>query len=464
MEPITLAELLNAVGGTLLGEFADLDAKITAVDTDSRNMHPGSLFIPLEGERFDGHSFIDAALDTGAAGCLTVRAREHYRPDKFYIKVRSTQRALRDLAQWYKRRFDIPFICITGSVGKTTTKDMVAAVLGERYRVLKTDGNFNNNIGLPLTLLRLDHSVELCVLEMGMNHAGEIEYLSDIVEPDVALITNVGDSHIENLGSREGIFKAKCEIFSHMKPGGTAILNGDDEWLRTLRGKLSGQTLFAGAGEGLDYRATEIRSDGETHLDCVVTTPKGKFDVCIPALGGHMIYPVLMACAVGELFGLTSEELARGVQNFLPTKMRMNVLRLPGDVVVLNDAYNANPQSMRAAAAVLGDARGRRKVAVVGDMLELGDGSAMFHRAVGASFAELGTECLMAVGDLARYIAEGAEEAGLPEVCWYADQESALPAILEKLQPGTTILVKASRAMQFEKIVDALSEAAKEQC
>lgn len=462
MEPITLGELLNAVGGTLLGEFADLDTKITAVDTDSRNMHSGSLFIPLEGERFDGHSFIDSALDAGAAGCLTARAREHYRPDKFYIKVRSTQRALRDLAQWYKRRFDIPFICITGSVGKTTTKDMVAAVLSERYRVLKTDGNFNNNIGLPLTLLRLDHSVELCVLEMGMNHAGEIEYLSEIVEPDVALITNVGDSHIENLGSREGIFKAKCEIFSHMKPGGTAILNGDDDWLPKLRGALPGRTLFAGAGEGLDYRATDIRSDGETHIDCVVNTPQAKFDVCIPALGSHMIYPVLMACAVGELFGMTSEELARGVQNFLPTKMRMNVLRLPGDVVVLNDAYNANPQSMRAAAAVLGDARGRRKVAVVGDMLELGDGSAMFHRAVGASFAEMGTERLIAVGDLARYIAEGAEEAGLPDVRWYADQASALPVILNELQPGTTILVKASRAMHFEKIVDALSEAAKE--
>ena len=462
MEPITLRQLLDAVDGTLLGDFADLDAAITAVDTDSRNMHPGSLFIPLEGERFDGHSFIPAALETGAAGCLTARPRESYRPDKFYVKVRSTQRALRDLAQWYKRRFDIPFIGITGSVGKTTTKDMVAAVLGERYRVLKTDGNFNNNIGLPLTLLRLDRSVELCVLEMGMNHAGEIEYLSEIVEPDVALITNVGDSHIENLGSREGIFKAKCEIFSHMKPGGTAILNGDDEWLAKLRGNLPFRTLFVGAGEGLDYRADEIESDGETHLACRVNTPKERFEVTIPALGNHMIYPTLMACAVGELFGMTSEELTRGVQNFLPTKMRMNVLRLPGDVVVLNDAYNANPQSMRAAAAVLGDAKGRRKVAVVGDMLELGDGSTMFHHAVGACFAEMGADSLIAVGDLARHIAEGAEEAGLEQVRYYASQDLAMPAICRELQPGTTILIKASRAMHFEKIVDALTAAAKE--
>lgn len=459
MEPITLRQLLDAVDGTLLGDFSDLDTVITAVDTDSRKMHPGSLFIPLEGERFDGHAFIDAALES-AAGCLTARVRNSYLPGKFYIKVRSTQRALRDLAQWYKKRFDIPFVCITGSVGKTTTKDMVAAVLSEKFRVLKTDGNFNNNIGLPLTLLRLDRSVELCVLEMGMNHAGEIEYLSEIVEPDVALITNVGDSHIENLGSREGIFKAKCEIFSHMKPGGTAILNGDDEWLTTLRGKLPFRTVFVGAEEGLDYRADQICSDGETHLTCRVTTPKTVFQACIPALGSHMIYPALMAAAAGELFGMTGEEIARGIQNFLPTKMRMNVLRLPGDVVVLNDAYNANPQSMRAAAAVLGDAKDRRKVAVVGDMLELGENSALFHRTVGECFADLGADCLIAVGKLAKYIADGAEEAGLKEVYYFAEQSHALPTICRELQPGTTILVKASRAMHFEKIVEALTSAA----
>jgi UDP-N-acetylmuramoyl-tripeptide--D-alanyl-D-alanine ligase len=425
-------------------------------------MHEGSLFIPLEGERFDGHAFIASALESGAAGCLTARERDSYLPGKFYVKVRSAHRALRDLARWYKGQFHIPFVCITGSVGKTTTKDMVAAVLGEKYRVLKTDGNFNNDIGLPLTLLRLDHTHELCVLEMGMNHAGEIAYLSEIAEPDVALITNVGDSHIENLGSREGIFKAKCEIFSHMKPGGVAILNGDDELLSTLRGDLPFDTKFVGAGEGLDYRATGLESDGQTHLSCTITTPKTTFQACIPALGEHMIYPALMATAVGELYGMTSEEIARGIQNFLPTKMRMNVLRLAGDVVVLNDAYNANPQSMRAAAAVLADAKDRRKVAVVGDMLELGDGSALFHRAVGNSFAEMGTDRLIAVGDLARYLAEGAREGGMTDVSHFEDQSQAMPAILDELRPGTTILVKASRAMHFEKIAEALTAAAED--
>ena len=460
MEPITLRQLLDAVGGTLLGEYSDLDTVITSVDTDSRNMHPGSLFIPLEGDRFDGHSFIGAALEAGAVGCVTAKVREDYdRPDKFYVKVRSTQKALRDLSQWYKRQFDIPVVAITGSVGKTTTKDMVAAVLGEKYNVLKTDGNFNNNIGLPLTLLRLARGHEMCVLDMGLNHAGEIEYLSDIAEPDVALITNVGDSHIENLGSREGIFHAKCEIFSHMKSGGFAVLNGDDEWLNTLRGTLPLKKAFVGAGEGLEYRASNLDSDGETGLNCRVNTPTQAFDVSIPALGDHMIYPALMAAAVGEHFGMTGEEITRGIQNFLPTKMRMNVLRLPGDVVVLNDAYNANPQSMRAAAAVLGNANGRRKVAVVGDMLELGEGSAMFHQAVGMSFAEMGIDCLIAAGPLARHLAEGAEEAGLKEVHYFVEPAHAIQAVCREKQPGTTILVKASRAMQFERFVEALTAA-----
>ena len=458
MEPITIGEILEAVGGTLLGEPCDLDATVDHVDTDSRKLHPGSLFLPLEGERFDGHSFINSALENGAAGCLTARERESYLPGKFYIKVRSTQRALRDLARYYKKKLPIPYIAITGSVGKTTTKDMVAAVLGERFKVLKTDGNFNNAVGLPLTLLRLNREHQICVLEMGMNHAGEIDYLSDIVEPDVALITNIGDSHIENLGSRENILKAKCEIFNHMKPDGTVILNGDDELLRTLIGKLSHPTLTCGTGEGLDYTAYDVESDGLSHLSCKVKTPRGKCDLDIPALGAHMVYPALMAAAVGELFGLTGEDITRGVQGFLPTKMRMNIIRRGNDLVVLNDAYNANPQSMRAAAAVLGDAKDRRKVAVLGDMLELGVGSEMFHRAVGGYFAEAGVDCLIAVGELAKYIAEGAEAKGVPQVYYFETKERAYPTLSKELRAGTTILVKASRAMAFEEFVNFIIE------
>ena len=284
MEALTLRQLLEAVDGTLLGSFGDLDATVSEVSTDSRKIEPGCLFIPLEGERFDGHSFINSALEEGAAGCLTARERESYLPGKFYIKVRSTQRALWELARYYRKLFPIPFIAITGSVGKTTTKDMVAAVLGARFRVHKTEGNFNNDIGVPLTLLKLEKRHEVCVVELGMDHAGEIDSLGRLVEPDMALITNIGDAHIENLGSRENIFKAKCEILPHLKRDGLAVLNGDDPLLATLRGTLPQRTLFVGSGQGLDYAAFDLNSDDAGHLSCRIKTPRSQFQADIRSL------------------------------------------------------------------------------------------------------------------------------------------------------------------------------------
>ena len=456
MQALTLRQLLEAVNGTLLGDFDDLDAQAVQVSTDSRNITPGCLFIPLEGERFDGHSFIQAALEAGAAGCLTARERESYLPGRFYIKVRSTQRALWELARYYKKLFPIPFIAVTGSVGKTTTKDMTAAVLGARFCVHKTEGNFNNDIGVPLTLLRLEAQHEVCVVELGMDHAGEIDNLARLVEPDMALITNIGDAHIENLGSRENIFKAKCEIFPHLKRDGLAVLNGDDPLLASLEGTLAQRTVFVGEGEGLDYTARDLSSDGAGHLFCRVKTPRSQFEANIPALGSHMIYPTLMAAAVAEALGMAPDEIIRGIGAFLPTKMRMNIVRCKGDIVILNDAYNANPQSMRAAAAVLGDAQGRRKVAVVGDMKELGPSAEQFHRAVGGYFAQAGTDRLIAVGELARFIAEGARDAGMDQADWFPGFDEAKTALSREVRAGVTILVKASRAMAFEKIVDFL--------
>ncbi len=460
MEALTLRQLLEAVDGTLLGDFDDLDTMFADVCTDSRNITPGSLFLPLQGERFDGHSFIGAALESGAVGCITARERDSYLPGKFYVKVRNTQRALRDLARFYKSLLPIPCIAVTGSVGKTTTKDMIAAVLSSRYKVLKTEGNFNNDIGLPLTVLRMDCSHQICVLEMGMDHAGEIDYLADLVEPDVAVITNIGDAHIENLGSREGIFNAKCEVFPHLKKNGLAVLCGDDEWLITLKGKLEQKTVFVGGAEELDYVASELHSE-DSHLKCMVRTPVSRFEADIPALGSHMIYPTLMAAAVAEHFGLAPDEITRGIRAFLPTKMRMNVVRCPGDIVILNDTYNANPQSMRAAAAVLGDAHDRRRVAVVGDMKELGANSKLFHHAVGGYFAQEGIDRLIAIGDHARCMAEGAQEAGLDNASYYPTMDEARDALRRELRSGVTILVKASRSMQFEKIVEFLQSEVK---
>ena len=463
MEPMTIREILEAVDGKLLGEFSDLDLTVKHVFTDSRNPDPGALFIPLVGERFDGHAFLNEALEGGAAGCFTQRERESYLPGKFYIKVGSTQKALRDLARHYKQKFRIPFVAVTGSVGKTTTKDMVAAVLGERFKVLKTEGNFNNEVGLHLTLLRLNSNHEICVVEMGMNHFGEIEYLSSIVEPDVAVITNIGDSHIENLGSRENILKAKCEIFSHMDPKkGYVILNGDDPLLEPLRASLPFQSVLVGTAEGLDYRATGVESDGEKSVRCHVRTPRSGFDVEIPALGNHMLYPTLTAAAVAEHFGMTGGEIARGVLRFAPTKMRMNILKRGDGITILNDAYNANPQSMRAAVEVLSKSGGDYKIAVLGDMFERGPFAPTLHAGVGAYLGKAGIDCLVAVGELARHIYDAAKDAMVPQVYWCETKEEAKPILAELVKPNSTILVKASRGMAFEELVDDLKRITKE--
>ena len=462
MDPITIKEILEAVDGKLYGDVTDLSITVEKVDTDSRNIHPGALFLPLEGERFDGHAFINDSLEAGAAGCLFARERTGYLPGKFYIKVSSTQRALRDLARWYKSRFDIPFIGVTGSVGKTTTKDMIAAVLGERYKVLKTEGNFNNEIGLPLTLLRLNNTHEICVLEMGMDHFGEIDYLSGIVEPDVGVITNIGDAHIENLGSRENILKAKCELFHNLKKDGLAVLSGDDELLLTQRGVHEVPIVWCGRSEGCDYRASNIVSDAESYLRCSVDTPNNHCEVEIPALGDHMIYPALMAGAIGEHFGLSREEIVRGILHFVPTKMRMNILRRQDDITILNDTYNANPQSMRAAVEVLATGKAKKKIAVLGDMLELGMLAPTLHAGIGECVARSGIHCLVCAGELSRHIAEAAEAAGMTEVYWRPNKKEALTVLEQVVKPNCTILVKASRSMAFEEIVEYLKDITKE--
>jgi len=458
MESITLAQLLTAVNGKLLGNDTDLETPILRVDTDSRNIHEGALFIPLVGERFDGHAYINSALEGGAVGCLTARERESYRPDKFYVKVGNTQRALRDLAAWYKERFQIPFVAVTGSVGKTTAKDMIAAVLGTKYKVLKTEGNFNNNVGLPLTLLRLDRSYEIAVLEMGMDRFGEIDYLAGTVKPDVGVITNIGDAHIERLGSRENIFKAKCELLPHIKEDGLLVLNGDDPMLSTLRGNTPVETVFCGRDEGLEYRAQVTGGDGVSHIHCRLTTPHMDRDVKIPALGEHMIYPALIAAAVGEWFGLTPDQIEQGLTRFVPTRMRMNILRRGGGVTILDDTYNANPQSMRAAVSVLADSHSAWKAAVLGDMLELGPFAPALHSGVGEYLGKAGINCLVAVGEMSEHMAQGARDAGVPMVCHCADKEAAKAVLDRIIKPDSTILVKASRGMKLEELTAYLVE------
>ena len=258
MTPCTAREICAAVGGTLL---QDSGAPVTGVTTDSRAVQPGQLFIPLVGERFDGHAYISKALDGGAAGCLTAAAPETLLPGKLYIQVADTRLALKALASWYRNKFDLPVVQVTGSAGKTTTKEMIASVLSQRYNTLRTEGNFNNDIGAPLTLLRLMPEHQAAVIETGMNHFGEIRYLGEMVRPDIAVITNVGDAHIENLGNtRQGILRAKCEIFENLTPEGVAVLNGDDELLNTVT--LPQTILRCGVGDGCGVRVTDIDDRG----------------------------------------------------------------------------------------------------------------------------------------------------------------------------------------------------------
>ena len=454
MEAMTVQELLEATGGRLLA--GSPEQTFTAVETDSRAIHAGALFVALRGEKTDGHKYVAGALAAGAEGCLVVDPVNTVAEGKFCVQVPDTLLAIGEVARAYKAKFDIPVVGITGSVGKTTTKDMVAAVLGKKYKVLKTEGNFNNELGLPLTLFRLTREHQICVLEMGMNHFGEIDYLTKIVRPDVAVITNIGDAHIENLGSRANILKAKSEIFNYMESGSLAVLNGDDPLLRSLEGQIAPDIVFCGEDHQPPYEAKIIKQLGSKGMSCTVKTPAAEFTVTVPALGNHMIYPVLMACAIGEKFGMTGEEMKAGVEAFVPTKMRMNVIR-QGDVTILDDAYNANPQSMRAALEVLSQTDGTYRAAVLGDMFELGVLGPDLHRCVGEFAGAVGNiDALLAVGDLAWNLYDGANQSDLPNVFYAKDKASAMAMLPELVRPGAVILVKASRGMHFEEIVREL--------
>lgn len=455
MLPMTITEIAAAVEGKWLNPCEGA-APVTEVSSDSRSVAKGCLFLPWVGERFDGHSFIDSALDNGAAGCLCARVPEILRPDKFYIQVDDTRLALRRLASAYRDRFNIPFVQITGSVGKTTTKEMIASVLGAKFSVLKTQGNFNNDIGAPLTLLGLSEGHQAAVIETGMNHFGEIEYLGAMVRPDIAVISNVGDAHIEFLGSREGILKAKCEILEHLKPGGLAVLNGDDALLNTVK-EGDFRIVRCGQSEHCDAQIEELLDHGVEGITCTVVTKKDRYALTIPAPGAHMAYAASIAVAVGEELGLSHEEVVRGAAAYQPTGSRMRVVRLRSGRIILDDCYNANPQSVAAALEVLAKTECEKKVAVLGDMGELGDLTEQAHYNMGALAAMLGIDLVVAIGPKAEKIADGAAQSG-SEVVHFMTKEEALQTLREELGSSTAMLVKASHAMHFEQIVELLKE------
>ena len=451
MRGCTVQQLCAAAGGTLL---QDSGTVVTEVSTDSRSIPAGALFVPLTGERFDGHDYLDAALSSGASGCLTAKRPASLMEGKFYIQVSDTLAALKALAAWYRAQFDIPMVQVTGSAGKTTTKEMIASVLSQRFHTLKTQANFNNAIGTPLTLLNLAPEHQAAVIETGMNHFGEIRYLGEMVRPTVAVITNVGDAHIENLGgTRQGILQAKCEIFENLQPGGLAVLNGDDALLSGLA--LPFETVLCGQDARCAVRVSDVVERGIDGVTCTITTRRDVYDVTIPSPGAYMIYPAAMAIAIGERLGMRKDEMLSGIAAYRPVGSRMHLVRRDEDRVIIDDCYNANPQAMAEALRILAQTEHPRRMAVLGDMGELGDLTEKAHRDIGQLTLTLGLDTVAAIGPKARAI----QDAN-PNALWFPTVAEALPAIRAAFTAGTAVLVKASHAMHFTDIVKEL-EAAK---
>lgn len=456
METIKCREILDAVNGVLIS--GDSEAEFTNITTDSRKITRGDFFIPLVGEKFDGHDYVNASFEQGAAGCL-IHKDISCDKNKVVIKVEDTLSALRKLATYYRQKFDIPFVGITGSVGKTSTKDMVSSVLKKKYAVLKTQGNFNNEIGVPLTVFNLEASHEVAVVEMGMSGFGEISRLTSIVKPDIAIITNIGLSHIEKLGSRQNILKAKMEIFEGLKSNGLVILNGDDNLLYGLKNLLKYRTVFYGMEDGLDYQAYNISSQGEGGTSFEIDIGNNSYKVHVPVPGIHNIHNALAAIAAGIELGIPAKDIIEGIGEYAPGKMRQNITEHNG-IKVINDAYNASPQSMEAAINVLMDVAAKnRTIAVLGDMLELGDISIKAHKDVGMFAYSRGVSNIVAVGNYAKNIAEGALAAGASEasVLHFDNNSDAGKYLLEFVKPGDVLLVKGSRGMKMEEIVNLLT-------
>lgn len=456
MEKFTLGQLVTALSGTLLGEVQDASIEISDVKTDNRKCTEGDVFFALIGEKNDAHRFVPGALENGALGAVVSKRPQELMPGKFYVLVKDTTLALGDLARWYRQQFNIPVVAVTGSVGKTTTKDMVASVLSAKFNTLRTPGNFNNHIGLPFTIFMMDHSTEAAVIEMGMNHPNEIDYLVNITHPDSAVITNVTDAHIGNLGSRENILKAKSEIFHGLKKGGLAVLNGDNDLLPTLKntGILDDfEVVWYGENAGNDYRAIDIDDTQTDRVTCKLQTPQGTYPVVIPAPGRHMIYSAATAAAIGAHYGMTPEEIARGIASYEPTGGRMEAIECANGIRVYDGTYNASTASMKSSLAILSHCEGTRRVAVLGDMLEQGSYEEQLHREVGAYAATLPkVETILCIGKASRYIAKEAEK-GHADVRWYADRDRAREDLRGLMKPGTVFLFKASHGMELGELV-----------
>lgn len=450
MRKFSTEEIANYTGGIASGH-----AEVTSVVIDNREVVPGSLFIAIRGERLDGHQFIPAAIEAGAVAVMCHKPVECSVPT---VLVKDTTRGFLDLAGAYRDEFHIPFVALTGSVGKTTTKEMISCVLEAKYKTHKTYKNWNNEIGLPKVLLGMPADTEAAVIELGMNHKGEISNLSKLVKPDIGVITNVGVSHIENLGSREGILAAKLELLDGMKKGAPLFLNADNDMLSTVTLPDYDVHYFAIHAEA-PVKAEEITyTESGTHF--VAVTPAGNVAVELPTTGEHNVYNALAAISVGLQTEVPLADAAAALKNYVPAGMREHIVE-KGGITLIEDCYNASPDSMKALASTLAikGENGRRKIAVLADMLELGDYSEEAHRQAGKYMAEAGVDMLLTYGPLSKYAAEAAVENGLLRVFDFDQKEDLAEKLIGILRPGDVVAFKGSRGMELEEVIEQVNRA-----
>jgi len=455
MPNMTLKNIALACDGTYIGAKELEEKVICGAVIDSRLVGEDYLFIPIKGERVDGHKFIPQVFEQGA--CCVLSEVDLENPAGPYIKVESSEDALKKIAAFYRQSLGIKVVGITGSVGKTSTKEMIASVISQKYHVHKTAGNFNNEIGLPLTVFGIRAEHEVAILEMGISDFNEMHRLATVANPDICVITNVGLCHLENLGDRDGVLKAKTECFDHMRAGGLAVLNGDDDKLCTKKNVNGRDTVFYGLESQNQIYATDVTNLGFEGMEAVIHTPEGEFKVNITIPGEHNVYNALAATAVGLELGLSLEEIKKGIEEAKTIAGRTNLVKANG-MNVIDDCYNANPVSMEAALDVLSHAKGRT-IAVLGDMGELGDNEAILHFGVGRCVAEKHIHTLFCAGTLAAEYKNGVEAVGTEcEVYHFETRDDMITALLDYVKKGDNILIKASHFMDFPKVVEALTK------
>jgi len=464
-------EVLAATGGTLLS--GSIDCRIQRVRTDSRSVRKGDLFVALKGERFDGHHFVDGAFKQGAKGVVIeaasadgsdvrgyLRASASVRgPDPLVVKVKDSLRAYQDLAAFHRRRFDVPVIAVTGSNGKTTTKEMVGKALSRRWRLLQTIGNLNNRIGLPQTVLRLTASHQVAVLELGVDAEGQTTRLANVARPTIGIITNVGRDHLEFFGSVDGSARAKAELLPALPKDGALILNADDPYYHFFRRRARCSVVSFGLRNHADVRGSEIRRRGKrVEFRFQITGRQRAHRVSLAVPGTHNVSNALAAVAVGHVLGLSMAKVAEGLSRVRPVAMRSHVYFRRG-LTIIQDCYNANPDSMKAAVTLLKNlGEHKRTIAVLADMLELGEDARTLHREVGAHVADSRISFLIACGSLGKDVARGAAARGMSRSRIIETQRERAASVLRALaEPGDVVLLKASRGMKMETVLDALT-------